>query len=69
MKFKKSKINGIQKKFCHEILLSFDMIPLIKAVEIENIEIIRLLLKYPSIDVNAKAVFIIFSSNNFDLTF
>lgn len=36
------------------------MIPLIKAVETENVEIVRLLLKYPSIDVNAKAVFIIF---------
>ena len=36
------------------------MIPLINAVETENVEIVRLLLKYPSIDVNAKAVFIFF---------
>lgn len=66
----KVKILWNSNNFYHDILLSIDMIPLIKAVETENVEIVRLLLKYPSIDVNAKAVFIFFfSSNNFDSTF
>lgn len=56
----KVKILWNSNNFYHDILLSIDMIPLIKAVETENVEIVRLLLKYPSIDVNAKAIFIFY---------
>ena len=56
----KVKILWNSNNFYHDILLTIDMIPLIITVETENVEIVRLLLKYPSIDVNAKAVFIFF---------